>query len=1459
VPNWWDVTPPSAPQAASAEPAPWWKREPPPAATSDAPAPDRSNNATPTPDKDSGGHGFLDTLKNMGPRDWAAEAVRLGGGYLAGIPSAVPGIGSLVGAGVGGGSEALAELIAGKGYDPTSIGVASAVGAIPLGKVFKTGSDLATMGLNAARGAGLNVGVDVASKLAHGEPIDSWRDEILPAAIGGAGGAGATALHRLVAGGGAATEVVPPGDFDRVAGSAGANAVPHGQPGPTWPTGAPDAGTLQAARTQIRDPELQRVFDAAYGTRQPAEPALRAPRTPYETGGEADEMAPIRRPGPIGEDLGDVNDAGMGGRLDPRTTLEQFLQRFEQGHEGDETAGTKPLTPGEQDLGDVNDFAHPPEPVKPWWEQGPRQLPAGGSGVPPAPFRDITRPWYEDPRLQPRVEAPPPPPSDEQLLSASTAEAQPPAATATAPAPPAAAPAAAPAPEGAAPNIDSVLEFLGMKPRQLPDVGSGVPPEPPATVEPTAPRQLPDIRSGAPPAPPESAPELEVLDPATATLNASGESAASLEAMRREQGMKERGEQFVVYDRAGTRRPLSGPDAVDYHVQPGETYGVEGPKGFQVLDDAGGRAPSGPAPALAEAPPTAPGPTQDIGHVGAGDQLDALQSFFEHPEGAPPAQHPEDVEGQKYIAAAHQAMAEPPPPVPGPEEPQHPDYAPPEAVTTPAPKGLKGTDAVTRKVPGTQGDGTTWHVAFPDGRKYTIYRNVGSGGTAADGQWLIDGHEDSTASGAVFSKKDMLDHLARLDEGQPEVDKHTGRVVAPTIEEGLAPDRAKTKWRVETPVKGPSPSDALAAVQNFTKNPEAEAPGAPEPPAPKAAPVRETTPYKGYLIKKNPLNGATWVEKDGQKISWANSTEDAQQKIDSLTPAAAPAQAAATPAEAVRQFFDPEAHQFSSPRFDPNAEPGLRAELGGDYVPPAPGADIPESAEDRLRMVMGKGPADELIQRGIWKARAEGTPYTRSKDLPRFLAGGKPTYTPEQLQNYKFLWNKERLAMNALEELAGKKAGGGAAPPPPEGPEIPGWSGGGEPDKGGEGGFASTSALVPVATTLAGGALGPVLEPKNKKLGIGEGAAFGLLAGLAAHNPKLLNRLRYSNILSYLSVPKKLGGDIGELGFTMAEHPEQAGALAKNVFTRGTWDAAKAGFLRPTDQALIERAGLGRQGDLFTAPGESGEPEYKPRSVYNPLEISGRALSGITEGAQSIYERAGFSPEEADQRTFVNKPLSETGQGAVNLARKPLPNFLLPVAKVMTNVLERGISRTPGLAELPSVRAFSGLTPQAARRASAITALGMLGAGGAGYLSAKGGPLENYSKEIDASPLLTGGAMVPVGAALGAGRALGTHGGGAADALAALAAGFAKGVPLPHGFEPSDLSPARAKATVARLLSQYFPLGGVGKLTSPVDPARFDTTGTLFGPTAAEQPLVNELLLHQKPLPKGRVGLARKK
>lgn len=87
-------------------------------------------------------------------------------------------------------------------------------------------------------------------------------------------------------------------------------------------------------------------------------------------------------------------------------------------------------------------------------------------------------------------------------------------------------------------------------------------------------------------------PTIELLEEGGLEAGASGESAASLEAIRRGEGMAARAERFVVYDRAGRRRELIGPEAVDYQPVAGELYGVEGPGGFRLLEDRGGKRPA---------------------------------------------------------------------------------------------------------------------------------------------------------------------------------------------------------------------------------------------------------------------------------------------------------------------------------------------------------------------------------------------------------------------------------------------------------------------------------------------------------------------------------------------------------------------------------------------------------------------------------------------------------------------------------------------------------------------------------------------------------------------------------------------------------------------------------------------------------------------------------------------------
>lgn len=100
-----------------------------------------------------------------------------------------------------------------------------------------------------------------------------------------------------------------------------------------------------------------------------------------------------------------------------------------------------------------------------------------------------------------------------------------------------------------------------------------------------APDEVSQLEAGIPP---EMQQSFQAEGGTESVSNASGESAASAEALSRQKGMRDRGEQYVVYDKAGRKRVLIGPEAVDYNPQPGETYGIETQRGFVKLTDNGG-------------------------------------------------------------------------------------------------------------------------------------------------------------------------------------------------------------------------------------------------------------------------------------------------------------------------------------------------------------------------------------------------------------------------------------------------------------------------------------------------------------------------------------------------------------------------------------------------------------------------------------------------------------------------------------------------------------------------------------------------------------------------------------------------------------------------------------------------------------------------------------------------------
>lgn len=373
---------------------------------------------------------------------------------------------------------------------------------------------------------------------------------------------------------------------------------------------------------------------------------------------------------------------------------------------------------------------------------------------------------------------------------------------------------------------------------------------------------------------------------------------------------------------------------------------------------------------------------------------------------------------------------------------------------------------------------------------------------------------------------------------------------------------------------------------------------------------------------------------------------------------------------------------------------------------------------------------------------------------------------------------------------------------------------------------SETGAVDPgLAYMLGGGAAGAVAgpvvnsaldDPTDPKFAALGGAGLGILSGMAVKSPGLLNRLRYANLLSGMAVPKKILSDVGGMGAAALEHPDKAGALARELFSPETFTAGRRGFM---------------EGHEFV-PGAGTDA----RPGAEALDIFSRTLQGVTEGARSVYERAGLG-DEAALRTASNKPLSDSGKRFLSAARTPIGNFFLPIAKVPINLFERGIESTPGLGSLPAVRAWRNATPEQALKRQMIGGGAMAALGGLGAATAPGGPLEDYKDAADYAPLLVGPTLtVPAEAAMHAGRVF-AGGGDSLEGLLSLAHGYQRALPTPVMLPSS----AKARTVAAELLAGEVPFGG---LTRKLDPGYPDyhkaAKGDIFGPAIAQVPLLNE-------------------
>lgn len=228
-------------------------------------------------------------------RDMAATGVRIGSGWGASIPAMEPGPGSLAGAGIAGLGEGAAELIEGSPLSPARIGTEAALGAVPLGRIFKAGK-VVESGLRSGMLSGVGTGMREISRGEKLNPSEIMNTSLIGMLTGGA-------LGHLTGG----ASKGPLQEFDTIE-QAGGNvkSIPRtppaapGQAPPVDPRTAyfarqgknPPAGPGQLAEMSFTPDEAAReAYRRNIGPNPPDSPESSGVHTPYGV-----PAAPSQRP-----------------------------------------------------------------------------------------------------------------------------------------------------------------------------------------------------------------------------------------------------------------------------------------------------------------------------------------------------------------------------------------------------------------------------------------------------------------------------------------------------------------------------------------------------------------------------------------------------------------------------------------------------------------------------------------------------------------------------------------------------------------------------------------------------------------------------------------------------------------------------------------------------------------------------------------------------------------------------------------------------------------------------------------------------------------------------------------------------------------------------------------------------------------------------------------------------------
>jgi len=269
-------------------------------------------------------------------------------------------------------------------------------------------------------------------------------------------------------------------------------------------------------------------------------------------------------------------------------------------------ADTQPILQGEETMFATRPDPAPRTPLAPTRLQpvDPNAVPVADSGVPVADRAQRLRPnRVQDAGIIPAARPAPLDPAVQKILDDIDAESR-----------------VFDDPEDVVPTPDPVDALLTPEPTVFPRdiLGDAAPrPDPrlrpvndtvtpPVAVDPEGQRLLDEINA--------------LLSPDPIANNASGESAASMEALNRASSMQAQGQRFAVRRNGGEPTPLLGPDAVDYVAGRGEEFGVLHDDGTFDVRDRGEGAPTSPLPRGTKPKPPDPvavePDTFDLGDLG---------------------------------------------------------------------------------------------------------------------------------------------------------------------------------------------------------------------------------------------------------------------------------------------------------------------------------------------------------------------------------------------------------------------------------------------------------------------------------------------------------------------------------------------------------------------------------------------------------------------------------------------------------------------------------------------------------------------------------------------------------------------------------------------------------------------------------------------------------------------------